>query len=374
MRSRGDLPAQRRHVWRIFRQITATSQDGRPAFETWPGEAATFGGDLRGDPGGIGGFRRPPEAAPSPAFGAPVVVYSLYNPAAFDHIRRYGLHRQSVLTRLAAAPRGAGRDRRLPEFPAEAVIVKTAWWPVAREGLTALPVWDPELNPPDPAGNPYIGWRRVVAVDPAGGRARTASVDFMGRRFPEAARVGLDAFHNVTVDRGLASRLAADPESARAAWIALGRLPEPGDHLLLVGLNLMTREVEDWVWGALWWHDRPDAGPHAEGRPVAVGGPWRNYLMQAAMDAERPAAADGSAHICFNPWLEGRFPDSGDGGGVQSNCMSCHERASFPATPFLPVTRGRGDRVRDPAFDRTRVTTSFLWSLALHSQAGSATH
>lgn len=354
-------------MWRVFAALTAEQDDGRPVFETWSGEAATFAGERISDPGGIRGFLRPPEAQTSPAFGAPVVAYTLYNPPAFEHIRRHRLNSEPVLTRLAAAPRG-GKDRRLPEFPASSVVIKTAWWPIARVGVTAMPVWDPELNPPNPAGNPYIGWRRVVAVDAGGASPGRVAIDFMGRRFPDAARVGLDALHRVTVDARMARRLAADSESRRTAWMALGRQLQAGDHLVLVGLNVMTRETQDWVWGAFWWHDRPQAGPHAAQRPDHLKGIWRNYLMEAAFDAKLPAAADGSAHVCYNPWLEGRFPDGGQGGGTVSNCMACHERATYPAIPFLPVTRGPADRGRDGAFANNRLETSFLWSLTLHAR------
>jgi hypothetical protein len=53
---------------------------------------------------------------------------------------------------------------------------------------------------------------------------------------------------------------------------------------------------------------------------------------------------------------------------MTSNCMACHQRASYPPVPFLPVTRGRPDLRNDPALAPGRLRTSLLWSLAMHAK------
>lgn len=358
IRLSGDIVAQRAHLWQVFDALTQPV-DGAPRFEGWDGEAALFGAS--GPQPGMAGFRRPRTAFVASS-GAPVIAYSLYNPAAVAHIGAQALSLEAGLD-----SRRAAGERRVPEFPREAIVAKTVWWPVARDGVTALPVWDADLNPPSPDGNPYLTWRRVVAVDPAEGTAPVAEVQLVGRTVTNARRFGLSAFHSATVDARLAANLGADEEANRTALLVLGRPVAAGDHLILVGINVMTRELEDWVWGAFWWHDRPEAGAFAQGRPGDLAGPWRHFLMQAAFDAETPRAADGGAHVCFNPWLEGRFPDAGRGGGTASNCVACHARASYPAQPFLPVTRGR-PQADDPALSPDRLRTSFLWSLPLHAR------
>ena len=137
---------------------------------------------------------------------------------------------------------------------------------------------------------------------------------------------------------------------------------------MLVSANLASKEIDDWVWATFWWHDRPDEGAFAADRPAALQGAWRNYLMQVAFDSTIPAAADGGPHACFDPWLEGRFPDGGHGAGAVSNCMTCHRRASYPAVDFLPVTRGEPDLAGDPAYAPGRLRTGMLWSIALHAR------
>jgi hypothetical protein len=365
LRAGADPVAQRAHVWATVRGLVAGNE---PTFESWRGEGALYApeGSPADDRPGMRGFDRPlTVGADAHGLGAPVITYTLYDPAAFDHIRAHGLQRRATLERLRSS--GA---RTAPAFPADAAILKTAWWPVAAKGLTALPVWDGKTARPGRRGNPYVGWPRVVAVDPSAAPDVPAavSVAFMGETFRDARRVFLSDFHHVQVDGVMAERLSRDPESRRAAAIALGRPVAAGDFLVLVGLNLMTHEQEDWVWAALWWHDRPQAGAFAQGRPADLSAPWDNYLMQAAFDAVTPLAADGGPHVAFNPWLEARFPDGGQGGGTESNCLACHQRASYPAAPFLPVTRGKPDPDGDPALAKDRLPTRFMWSIAMHAQ------
>ena len=383
-RRRGDTRSQRRHVWKVIAGLTkAASARGEPRFESWFGEDEAFSTiSSEHTSRGIRGFSRESPASESAASGgalqsadAPLLTYTLYNDAAYKHIRRNQLYLRSGLERLRrnGSPDNAiADDRSVPTFPTDAVVVKTVWWPVAQGSITALPVWDPEHNSPRQGGNSYIGWQRIVAVD-AGKNSEldsTAQIDFAGRSFPHAHRVSLDAFYHVLVDTRMAERTMRDSGARMAAAIALGRSLRAGDYLVLVGANLATRDIGDWVWAAIWWHDQPDQGPFAADRPSELTSAWRNYLLQVAFDSDIPAAVDGGPHICFNPWLEGRFPDGGHGGGTVSNCMTCHRRASYPPASFLPVTRGDPDLTKDPAYGAGRLRTSFLWSIALHARPG----
>jgi len=374
LRANGDMPKQRQHAWSLISDLThtvTTAGSARPAFETWHGEADLFSNGGPG-PRGIGGFSRTSDGASAlqSLADVPVITYTLYNDAAYEHIQRNHLNKITTLNLLrktGAPDSGVPGDRSVPAFPADAIVLKTVWWPVAKNGLTALPVWDPESNAPRRSGNPYITWQRVVAMDPVGHTANgTAAIDFAGRSFPGARRIGLDAFYHVAVDGRMARRMMRDSETRKAILIALGRPLQTGDYLALVAANLAAREVPDWIWATFWWHERPE-GPFAGDRPGKLDPPWTNYLMQTAFDAEKPVE-NGGSHIAFNPWLEGRFPDGGHGNGMTSNCMACHQRASYPPVAFLPVTRGRPNFQNDPALAPGRLRTSFLWSLAMHAK------
>jgi hypothetical protein len=384
LRRSGDLIAQRLHAWDLVVRLTQNSDPyGRPLFESWHGEDATFVRvPERRFQRGIRGFSRvsadQDKAAtgtesPSQSADTPVITYTLYNDAAYEHIRRHRLYLQSELLRLrhsGAMDDSVAGDRTVPPFPARTMVLKTAWWPVGRAGFTALPVWDPQSNPPRQGGNDYTTWRRVIAIDPHGGarRALTVPIDFAGQSFPAARRTDLRDFYHVTVSADLASRLSRDRSAQKLAVLVLGRPLAAGDSLVLVAANLATKELRDWVWTTWWWHDRAEADPFAADRPSNLVGKWRNYLLQVAFDEVTPVGADQGAHICFDPWLEGRFPDGGHGGGTVSNCLACHRRASFPDAGVLPVTRGARDLTNDPAYAPGLVRTNFLWSLALHAK------
>ncbi len=380
LRDRGDLRLQRRHAWELLGHWTR-GIGAAPAFESWWGEGAAFARSAAVAVPGIRGFARAPADTGGAATGGhdatvsgdiPVLAYTLYNQAAYDHIRRHRLHLQTELQRLRArgpADPGLPARRSIPAFPADSMVLKTAWWPVAAQGITPLPVWDAGLNEARRSGNDYLTWNRIVAVDPAPGTdaGRRVDMEFAGREFGRVQRVRLGDFYGVTLDEDLAQRLARDASATKLALLVLGRPLRSGDHLILVAANLATREIADWIWAAYWWHDRAAVGPFAADRPSAAGAPWNHFLMQVAFDERTPLGADGSPHICFNPWLEARFADGGQGGGTVSNCLACHRRASFPAAGFLPVTRGAPDVARDPAYEPGRLGVNFNWSLALHA-------
>jgi len=383
-RGSGDLTSQRDHVWNVFAQLTRTAAgENRPGFESWYGEDQVFERDsfTEGPPRGIRGFSRRDPDGTQPSedernlqiADVPVLTYTLYNDAAYRHIRSNRLNSISVLEKLrTTGPQDSviAAGRSIPPFPTQAIVMKTVWWPIAQDAITALPVWDAESNAPRRDGNSYLSWRRVVAIDSLKHAAQvtTADVQFAGREFPGVSRFGLDAFYHVVVDARLAEHLMRDREARKTTFIALGRALKAGDYIALVGANVATREIRDWIWAAFWWHDRADHGPFAAGRPDELRSQWQNYLMQVAFDSSAPAEADGAAHICFNPWLEGRFPDGGNGGGTSSNCLACHQRASYPAVNFLPVTRGAPDFANDPAYAPGKLRTAFLWSIALHAR------
>lgn len=378
MLGNGDVPAQRRHLWKIWAQISRQN-DGVAGFESWHGEGELFGVARHQVARGIKGFSPRPNSSAHHSLGVPVLAYTLYNDAAYHHIRTYQLNEARSLDHLlqAGPPDREVRDNKsIPEFPRESVILKTVWWPVAADAKTVLPVWEKTVlpvwdagqNPALPDGNPFTSWPRALTVVSAG-VSGTGPRHIAGNANPDAQTraVDLTDFYSVPVDRSFAERLMSDWEASRNILVALGRPIKAGDYLILVAANVMTRELPNWIWGAFWWHDDASSGPFAQARPSVLRRPWNNYLMQPAFDSERPEEPDGTAHIAFNPWLEARFPDGGHGGGVVSNCVSCHQRASYPPIPFLPVTRGRADRANDPAYAKGRLRTSFLWSIAIHA-------
>jgi hypothetical protein len=377
-RTTGDQVAQRRHAWSLVARLTRTTAPGTdPAFTSWPDEDEVFANARQDGTGAV-----PARAGAHASAEAPVITRTFYNDAAAQHIRRHRLQERASLERLRSqgpADEHLPGMRSVPLFPAEAIVLKTAWWPVAPQGLAPLPVWDPGLNAVRRGGTDHTRWSRVVALDPipsalgpvgpagSAGTTGPARLEFAGRAFPAARRIPLDATYHVVLDGPQAARLMRDARSNKAARLVLGRPLVAGDVLALVAVHLATREISNWIWVTLWWHDTPDAGGFAAGRPAGLAAPWRHFLLDVAFDAVLPTTREGKPHISFNPWLEARFPDGGQGGGTVSNCLACHQRASYPSVGFLPVTRGAPQLTADPAFAAGQLRTHFLWSIPLRA-------
>jgi hypothetical protein len=401
-RSQPNVPGQRLHVWNVFSGLTSNIPDGQLAiFETWFAEddafnpnpatlvSARFPSTRR--------FQVPNQFRASPTkqnpvansnVGAPgtaVLSFVLYNFAAYNHIRTNHLYQSSVLDALAknGAPDSTiPQSRTIPPFPAGAVVLKLVWWPIAKDKISAMPIWDPADNPAQAGGNPTNAWARYIGVDPTPNRTvpdgEVSDVTFDGQVKHNAHIVGLNNFHHITINDAQAADVNSQPFLAQVAQQSFGRPLMAGDYAVLVAAHLTTKEISDWVWATFWWHDRPDEGHFAANRVGSIAGVWRNYLMAASYDLNLPSELDGGPHVAFNPWLEARFPDGGHGGGgTVSNCMNCHNRASWPNRDpancpqqrcFLPVYRGNPDLSQDPQYNPGRLRTDFLWSIPGNGQ------
>lgn len=372
--------SQRARAWALLAS-TVSKTSGKPDYTGWFSEAEVFApGDLGPAdsrlpyPGLPIGAGAPPDRRMRHFGDAPLITFVHYDKRVYEHIRRFRLYREEQLVEIA---RSGNRDpdfpqlAAIPSLPIGSKVFMSAWWPVAGRGRTPMPIWDPGSETRPNGSNDYPSWRRVVAVADAP-PASTTPVSFAGRLYPAAAPVSLRAFVRLPVNAVLAKRLMSDAGSRKAANLILGRPIVAGDFLILVAFHLLKVDDGKGVWATFWWHDRPTEGRFGIDRPSHIPNAWGHYLMDVAFDEVEPREADGSPRICFNPWLEAKFPDGGEGNGLQSNCVNCHNRAGYPTINPLPVRRGLADPLHDPAFAPGRVRTGRLWSLANPGQAGAS--
>lgn len=385
LRRAQNVSALRLHSWMLFGGITQPAPDGTPAWETWYRESEAFrrpGPTPQGPRRIVRQFRNATQLSRGrvgpQAPGKSLMTFVLFNRETFRHIRTNGLYLKSKLAGINAGFGKAAWDKRkVPDFPAQAMSLKTIWWPVAGDSVTPLPIWDDDTAGPEMT-HTWDTWSRVVAVDPTGRQiaaGEKATISFLGTEHPGSNVVGLDRFYAVTVTKDILQPITQAIQGGDTGLVnsirgALGRDLKLGDHLLFLGCHMTSKEIDDWTWSTFWWHDRPDDGPFGADRPSQVAGVWRNYRMAVADDQVTPPQADGSPRVAYNPWLEGNFSN-----GIVSNCMSCHHRASYPPVqasrtlpPFLPVTRGMPDPATDVAFGPRRLQTDFMWSVALQSR------
>jgi len=367
---KNDIRSMRQHAWVIFGALTEPSRRDRrfARWQTWydksealaPSPASHneirlqlsyFDGSLQG-----GAASRPVPRNP-PAGSVPLEsLQVVFNREAYEAIQ--GARLYSVGT-FQDCLRKQVHDIPDSVFPPSSIAIKAVWDYVSDGEPKKIFVWDGERSAPGIEVNSNLSRKVCVAAD--------AGLCPQGPGEPEFRSVR--SFYNVRLD-GFST--------VRSDWFPSG--PIPKGYAILTGLHFATREQKNWVWATFWWHDHSDRQPFADGRPSSIRGVWRNYLMTVSYDMDKPREPDGKPHIAFNPYLEARFPD-----GVESNCMSCHRRASWiaggdPRVPYLSSTGRvwdsdlRGAVVRgkaaaeatyfDTPFDSPeRFKVSFLWSL-----------
>ncbi len=289
----------------------------------------------------------------------PLMLETYFNPQAVAHLRTEG----AVGISASDVPvsndhvHGVGLSSPLlAPLPSGAQVAMLAWWPVAAQGATPLPVWS-AANTSRPGGsNGYLSWSRLVAVAAGDQVEVPATLAFAGRyRAPERGVSLMDLSH-ITLSAEQADRWMKTPSGKKLAGMVLGRSLRAGDHLALVAMHLMLGNGDRGFWGTIWWGD-----DHSGGQPLMAMGQGAGYRFDWTGDAVLPREADGSPNRCFNPWLEGALMDSGEGAGTDANCISCHSRAAFPARGFLQVSRGYRP------VEAGVTTTGMLWSLALQA-------
>lgn len=316
----------RAHGWNLWQRIL-------PVWESWQRSDAVFGSTdriFRELQAFKVGNRMEVETAP-------LMFAVIFDPIAARHVQDHHL-----------ADRALQRGRTaIPDFPPGAITLKSVWFPVHKDRATPLPIWDGDGALAE--GNPTRTWKRQVVIEPSFAHDEPTSgvLDEL-----------IDGVHHVPIDAFLHRTLTTRDEVAAAQRVARDPTLAIGDHVVLLGMHISTKEIPDWVWATLWWHDRPDEGPYAQGRPAALAGAARNYLLDVTLSAADPK---GAPRPMMNPWLEARFPD-----GVHSNCLTCHRRAALGTMEYLPVTR-TDTPPSDPYFaDKTQ--TDMVWSLALEAR------
>jgi hypothetical protein len=394
-----DVAAMRRHGWEIWAAMTQPMPSGFPIFLTWYQVSDVFGEE----PGRDQRLFAPEFRVPSQKTigdGDAILSFNVYNAPLRDHVRQHDYQLKDTLAALG------GRASDIQPFPDNAIAVKTVWWPVRQNGLTAFPVWDDlptrplewgrgvhdlikmgffsQLNPQQQEelatherdGNDFETFPRIVAIDPtrtdvpAKETAEVLFYDPQDTTLQSDARrtarvVPLQRFFHVQInDRytvDLINSLPLTDQITTRFWKRPFRL---GDYVAFVAAHVTTREIPDWVWATFWWHDDPAAAPYGADRLKTVVGPFRNYRMQVAYSGDTPREPDGSPHVAFNPYLEAAFSV-----GPKSNCIACHQRALLGPDgpgPVFPVIRGQLSK-QDPLF-AGKVRLDFLWSLAFETK------
>lgn len=406
-----DMAQQRAHGWMLFAAATqpASAQpDARPVFHTWYTVEEAFDAT----PGKIECSKRHPlqlslptqlvMVTPNPArdlaeksgltvsprfdpnpgqftataasastLAAPqgVIAFShvAFNQEMYDWLRDNRFYSKTALNQLLE-PNVARKP--ITPVPTAGISLKFAWWPVAPDRLTPVPVWDDDPRFPGDAKNPPTSWKRAVMIDPVGGLPLPASVKLGGFDHSNLKSVPLSEFYRVQVTKEEADLANADFRIKSAATAVLGRPIQEGDYIVMTALHIATREFPPWVFTTFWWSDNAAASPLGNDMPAAVRGAFRNYVMDVSYNINAPKGPDGRAPIAYNPWLE-LFQL----GGTRSQCMACHARAAYGPkvqAAFNPQNMSTGDpngfdatpqNPSDPNFAKGTLDLDRVWTI-----------
>jgi hypothetical protein len=250
-------------------------------------------------------------------------------------------------------------DRKIVDFPAPAIDLKIVFMTVKASGLTGIPLWAGPAQSSNPAQPTPDTWNQCVAVDPTNSRSGTAAVSCHGSSV-QAEIVPLSKFYAIKIDAATATTISSLLNLTGAAALAAG------DFQIVVAMHVTTKEIANWTWQTFWWQNGknpPNNIPGSiDGMPDAtkVKGPWRNYAMCIADSMVVPATdPNGKPVVCYNPFLE-----TGQADGLNSNCMSCHARATYPGAPY-PLTylpNGFIDPSNPQVFSG-QTKTDFVWAV-----------
>jgi hypothetical protein len=313
------------------------------------------------------------------------------DPVGAAHATSENIYRIATLQTLLSA--GA---QQVTVFPSASLVVKSIYKlidPASAVGnrYYRLPAWSGPPAQPQPWGPDK--WPGCVWVDLLGGGADSGAIDTVaasdGSSRTRDTTYPLSSFIHVLLSADDASALNSETPGAGA---------KAGDTALLVGMHVAGRETARWTWQTFWWAPSPIGPPApssatiASVRPPQLLGAPRHYAMALAyamLSPDQPYVGGenaGRAIYAYNPWIEAAFgpsdlPDSIPGLdpngqpaanniGVQTNCMSCHARATFNPLNLATAPRFSGARyvdLVDPQFTGT-LQTDFLWSVPRLSQ------
>ena len=322
----------------------------------------------------------------SDSAGGRIVGFVKFDPTAADHLLAQGLLHTDTLDALLQ--NGA---QQVPVFPATALAVKSVFQIIKASDLVdgryySLKAWPGPPDLPQPWGPAQ--WQGCVWIDLLEGGTGNGAVD--EQAWADGGSRTTDTTYPLS--SLINYRLSADDATALNLEKP-GTGAQVGDHAILVAMHISGRELARWTWQTFWWTPAPEApnAPSSEAiaslRPDQLRGAARNYAMAQAyamLEPDQPYVGGenvGAGVYAYNPWIEARFgpadlPDSrpgldpagrpaGNNYGVQTNCMSCHEQATYNPNKRSTAPRFTGARyvdLIDPQYVGT-LQVDFLWSL-----------
>jgi len=299
-----------------------------------------------------------------------------YSPAAADYARQNKILETSVLNSYSV-PGGYGN---IPPFPQKAITIKPSYFVGSKtDSLIQIPIWTGA--PATPAVYGANLWPRCVYADVHNRQQPNKALvpAAIGQTNPDsiaAATCNLSDFIYFNVDSAMAAHMNASDSTEDGPTFATR-----GSIAILVGMHVATKEINNWTWQSFYWDPAPgtplspSSSLAASVKPSQLRGAAAHYSLTTSYAMVLPnqpitggSAAGATAMVGFNPYLEaglnpfkaGGFPPGPPYYGVQTNCMSCHGRATVSGS--LGYASDMYFSLTDTMF-KNQVQVDFAWSI-----------
>jgi hypothetical protein len=374
-----------RHAWQVWAAVTAETDQAAPSsqrlrvFETWWNRP-----ELLADPTGattqhIKRFARTLEVPRQLVDPRPLIhdqqrpeetlfSQNKYNKVMRKHVADKGYFSSQTMQTLnsgwGATPVA---DRKVEDFPDDAIMLKPLFRVVSGSHPTIMSYWAGPVNSTTPATPAEDTWTKKMVVVPASIDKASIKIGSVDGLLPV---VSTSDFHSYRL---------TTPEEVEGVKQAAARVNDPvpdaaiGDYVLLVAMHVSTREIDDWTWQTFWWSLQKPSIPEAAREHLQS--PFDHYQVAVGYSFMMNGNDPNSLPIvCYSPYLEAQFDNSVFGRpgqlGIESNCMSCHRLASWPRT--IKTDQGE-DKLKfianglvdpgDPALFGKRTKTDFVWGM-----------
>ncbi len=336
----GNTGAIRQHAWDIWAGLTTSSGEyykGRilPIWETWysPDDIYTSSGTCLDvtRTSRISPFQEPHVNFKHGQADDNITSFNKYNELYAQSVCDNQYNVAQTLTTLNTSFNTSSApltSRTIQGFPLGTIATKPVLMIVAQTGLTSIPYWngygaDATTNTDFPSSGT---WKQCVAVDPTNKMTEGSIVTLPCNGVPTRQFVvHLSNFYSFALTAADIANESNDATQELAGANA-------GDYVALVAMHVTAKENSQWSWQTFWWVPDPNNTP-APSEPRTpenisqLSSPWAHYTMCTAYQMVTPEGdPNGTAKVCFNPYLEPGLPDVD---GKTSNCMTCHSLASW---------------------------------------------
>lgn len=290
-----------------------------------------------------------------------LLTFNRFTQEMKDHVWNNSYWSKQMLTNLntnwpASTPIA---QRAIKPFPNTSIMTKPVFWIISGTEPTMVPYWNglgsnASTNTANPA-NPT--WKQCVLADPTGkaknDQDRVCNQGQPGQTtmkagtyqvVPVSATPAQSAFYAFQLTQQEVDDLKQFADELGNSNVNVSQV-SVGNFALLVAMHVSTREIDNWTWQTFWW--QPNLSqlaadpPTAMSPPATIPKPWNQYAgCTAYYMVTPPGAPNGQPRLCYNPYLETDLTGlrgkekTGQGTGVQSNCMTCHRAAAWPTNQY----------------------------------------